>query len=190
MPRISIRSFLKFAESILGVLGVRYVNTKLYMRDMKSQIPSTECPVQIDVVRAKGSSFDFYFKDNAELMRLRSGDECFIALHDGKVISHFWISLNMPVYIPELERTFHFGPNSVYHFDAWVHPDFRNNSIAKKSVEKMFHILKGTGLEKSYTTSRYLPAQKLLLKHNFKPVKIIRYFRLFFYRKYVEENIG
>ena len=112
---------------------------------------------------------------------------CFIAKTDNKLIGHLWLSFNESVYVPEIERNWNFGTNSAYIYNTWVHPNFRNQSIAKNMLTQVLHHLKSnTAVEKTFASTRDKAARNVLLQFNFRPIKAVSYIRVFMFKRYKE----
>lgn len=192
MQKIELRSGIKFIESILGRIGIRYVNTVVFEKHIGSEMPMvrTKTPVNIKLA-SKDDINNFYThkKKSEAIDRFEKGDLCFIAKINGRFIGHFWVSINKEIYIPEIERNISFGHSFAYQYDGWVDPQFRNLGIGKKAMENMLQYLKSKNIKKLYTISRYAPAQKALHSLEFHPVKVLRYIRIFMFKKYKETNL-
>lgn len=103
--------------------------------------------------------------------RFARGDECFAALHEGRVIHAAWVALGR-VYVPYLRRDLLLQAGDIYLYDIHTLPAFRRGGISSA---------RGVYLLRHYRRAGYRRSLGVVAVENkaaLRPVELVNYHRI------------
>lgn len=122
--------------------------------------------------------------------RLARGDTCFIAIHNGIIVSNAWFT-SKDEYIYELEREIELKKDEVYGFGLYVHPRYRNLGIGTAVAARRFLEAKKMGYKNmiAAVVSRDTVSQYIHKRLKFRPRERIVFIRIFGFKKFWSEKL-
>lgn len=177
---------------LLWKTGIKYVKVFVWERSLEAEIPETKLKIPAEIKVA--SSYDMeklLHMKNEWLKRLNDGDFCLIAVWKDRIIGYVWVSFKRRVYIPEFETEVNFESNEAYLYDSFVFSNFRRKGVLKKLLEEALYFLKSRNVEKSYagTLTNNTPPQKALRALGFSPVKVVKFVKIFGFKRFEERKL-
>lgn len=187
------------ARYFLWKMGLKYVKAFFWERNLVGEIPKTETKISVNVklatihdfARAHSHFGSLPLRKDDALKRLNNDNLCFIAIWNGMIVGYMWVSLKRKVYIPEFEREIVFRNDEAYFYHGFVHPNFRRKGLLNKMTEEALHYLKSHNTRRAtaYTETVNKPPQRALLSLGFRPTKLVKFFRIFVFKKFEEHKL-
>lgn len=111
--------------------------------------------------------------------RLRSAQDCFVARHEGRIVSACWAATRS-VRIAFLDLELHVAADEVYLFDAFTDPAYRRQGIAVALCLHQLAHYRAQGKRRAIrgTVPENTPALRAHAKSGFRPCALIRMLRL------------
>ena len=168
----------RFWVKVLGDVGYR----RLLLQERPLSRPvvdvTPDVPVQIDVLGE--GSVDEYFAfrpDSTRSLvaeRLTSGHLCFVARHEGRVVSACWTATRR-AWTDFLRAEIELAVGDAYLFDAFTLPAYRGKGVAPALYAHQLRELQQLGYRRAIraTVPENEPALRANLKRGFRPVRVI-----------------
>ena len=140
-------------------------------------------PLQIGVLKESGVDDHVAFRPElprARLLdRLSSAQECFVARHDGRIVSACWAT-KKTAWIDYLGCELALAAGEVYLFDAYTLPAYRGQGTAPALCLYQLSHFRGQGLRRAMraTFPENLPALRAHAKSGFRPYAVLRTLKL------------
>jgi GNAT superfamily N-acetyltransferase len=80
--------------------------------------------------------------------RFKRGEFCFVAIHEGHVVSYIWGSLGK-VGVEEISMAVQTGPSEIYLYDAFTLEPWRGNNLYPAVLQRALEFGKDLGLARS-----------------------------------------
>jgi hypothetical protein len=120
-------------KTLRGVGAARWELLWEHPLDIPLVDVTPKVPVQIEVLDKTHGMEYLKFRPDAIVadidQRLASGQWCFIARHQGRIVHADWIATGR-VWLAYLARELPLAPDEVYSYDSFTTPEFRGQSIA------------------------------------------------------------
>jgi len=178
----------RIAQSdILRKIGLNYMKAFLWERSLEMDIPEIKPRIPANaVILSDCRDLEKFSPIKSEwLKRLKNGDLCCAIVIGNKILGYLWISFKEKVYITEFEREIKFRSNTAYLYDGFISPNLRRKGLFKKILENTLLLLKVRNIEKVYVYTSVINdgVNKALRALYFKPVKIIKFVKIFNYKR-------
>ena len=154
-----------FWFKLLSEIGYRrYLLLEL---SLEEPIPEVRFSLPVTIDLLKKTEVDEYvmfqpgIKTSDIADRLNAGHWCFVARHEGKLISATWATIHR-TWTSYLARAIHFMPDEVYFYDVFTRPDFRGKSILPAILVDMIRYFRDAGYRRMVCL--VLPENKSSLK--------------------------
>ena len=175
-----LRSFSFKLASELG-----YRRLLLLERPLAQPIPELEpaFPLRIDILNPSEVDDHLAFRPEiaraCALDRLRSGQLCFVARHENRIVSACWTT-TQPAWVEFLACGIPVAAGEVYLFDAFTLPDFRGQRVAPALCTHQLMHFQRAGLRRAIraTLPENAPALRAHAKCGFVPFALIRRLRI------------
>ena len=120
------------------------------------------------------------------IQNLEKTDLCCFAEYRNQIIHYTFATFKIWNYSEYKSIKFYCKPKTAYLFNSFTEKGFRRMHIASLVYETLLHHLKQMGIERAYVTVRTnnYGALNLDLKIGFKPVGIIKFFKLLSFATY------
>lgn len=177
-----------FWFKLLNEIGC-YRRLLLLERLLEEPIPhmETHLPVTIDLLKKTEADEYVMFRGRvrpSEIVdRLNVGQWCFVARHDGKLISASWAAIHM-ARSDYLNREIQLGQDEVYVYGLFTKPDFRGFSVSPTINVAMMRYFRDTGYRRMicWVLPENNPSLKALQKVGFRPLGIMGYVKIGLWR--------
>lgn len=168
-----------FWFKLLGTLGW-YRRLILLERPLAQAVPDFAARLPIHIDELHESERDAYaaFRAGAEPARLaarfRSGNQCFVVRHQGRIVSACWAARGR-VRVEFLECDIQAAAGEVYFFDAFTLPSYRGMGIAPALCLHQLRYFREAGLDRAVraTAPENEPALRAHAKSGFRPYAVI-----------------
>jgi GNAT superfamily N-acetyltransferase len=164
-----------FWLKLAGDLGYRRL--LLLQRSLAQEIPEPAARVPVIVEILPPEAADELFACRPEtararvLQRWRAGHLCFVARHEGAVVSSCWTA-TANAYSEYLEYAIDLAPGDAYLFDAFTLPRYRGNGVAHAVCMRQLRYLQQTGHRRAIrmTAPENTVALRVHAKAGFRPL--------------------
>jgi len=171
-----LRSFWFKLASALG-----YRRLLLLERSLTPTVARLDArpPLRFDILMPSEIDDHLAFRPEVKradvLERLRSGQWCFIARHEGRIVSTCWAT-TQPARIDYLACVMALAAGDVYLFDAFTLPAYRGQGVAPALCGHQLAHFRGLGLRRAIraTLPENVPALRAHAKNGFRPFATIR----------------
>jgi len=111
--------------------------------------------------------------------RLASGQMCFAAWHEGRIVHAAWVATGQ-VWIGYLARTMTLAPDEAYSYESFTAPDYRGQNVSTMRLLHVLQVLRQAGYRRiiSAIMPENKPAFRPIEKAGFHPIGVIGYVRL------------
>ncbi|HXU54880.1 MAG TPA: GNAT family N-acetyltransferase [Casimicrobiaceae bacterium] len=147
-----------FGFKLLGLLGYRRL--LLLERALDQPIADATPGLPVAVAMLAHDEVDDYlvFRPGSTrreiASRLRSGDMCFVARHQGRIVAAAWVAVQ-PVWVPFLGCRIDVAPDEAHIYDKFTLPAYRGHGIANAVRTHHLRHLQRAGLRRA--TGAVLP---------------------------------
>lgn len=109
--------------------------------------------------------------------RLQTGQLCFIARHEGRIVNATWAATSQAA-IDYLDAQIHLMPGDAYLYSTYTAPEFRGRRLA--SSMRIVRHLRGAGYQRSIAAimAENKPALRMMERSGYSRFGMIGYFRL------------
>lgn len=196
MSRRTLPEILRRALEVLRQEGIKSlwfkilgetVYRRMVLMERTLDEPITEVsprlPVTISLLRDTDLSEYTRFRpeiDPDEIRRrLASGQMCFAAWHEGRIVHAAWVATGH-AWIGYLAREITLAPDEVYAYESFTSPDFRGQNVAGARSSYMQQALQRAGYRRILAAimPENKPAFRPVEKTGFRPIGMIGYLRL------------
>ena len=143
--------FYKSAAGTAKILGIRYFDSLYGEKNLKTDIPSVESPLEHqirlaseeeirDIAGIQGGDTLFRFE-----FAMRNGSSCYIARAGDKPAGFTWV--NTRVMMMDMMKVIDVPPGGSFHFNSVVFPEFRRNKLFQSMIYFVYNDLKDKGYE-------------------------------------------
>lgn len=80
--------------------------------------------------------------------RLRDGQACAIAHHEGEVVAYCWLA-STPVWVGEIGHAVVPGPEDVYLYDAFTMPGWRGRGLFPAMISRLLALARSQGRKRA-----------------------------------------
>jgi hypothetical protein len=136
---------------VLKVLGETvYRRLRLFERPLDPVPPLREPGIELEygflseAEVGKLDSLGWDLSSSGAVARLRRGERCFLALHDGRVVSARWLTSGK-AFVEYLATEVRLGEGEVYLYDAYTSPAFRNLGVYGAASTRLARLLAAEG---------------------------------------------
>jgi RimJ/RimL family protein N-acetyltransferase len=172
-----------FCFKLLGEIGYR--RYLLLERSLEEPIPHAETHLPITIELLKKAEADEYSMFRVKVRpseivdRLNAGQWCFVARHEGKLISGSWAGVHTARSY-YLNREIRLGQDEVYVYGSFTKPDFRGLFISPTIKVAMMRYFRDTGYRRMicWVSPENRPSLKALQKVGFRPLGIMGYLKI------------
>lgn len=158
-----------FWFKLLGEFGYRRLLLVERMLDQPVAAYTPRLPVDISMLEEREIDGYLAFRSGASRLdiagRLRSGEMCFVARYQGKIVSGVWVAAQ-PVRVPFLGCQIDLAPGDAHIYDKFTAPAYRGYGIA--NAVRTFHLrhLQRAGFRRA--TGTVLPENASSLRDDFR----------------------
>jgi GNAT superfamily N-acetyltransferase len=164
-----------FWFKLLSAGGV-YRRLAMLERSLTQPIAEFAPEIAINVAVLRDDELDDYFafRPDAErtrvMERARSGDMCFAARHEGRIVSACWVARRR-MYAEFLRCDIVVATDEAYFFDAFTLPSYRGRDIAPALCAHQLRHFRKAGLRRAIraTIPENAPALRAHGKNGFRP---------------------
>ena len=164
-----------FGLKLLSAAGV-YRRLAMLERPLTQPIAEFTPGIAISVAVLGDDELEDYFafRPDAEQPRVtdrvRSGDMCFVARHEGRIVSACWVAKRR-MYAEFLRCDIVPSPDEAYFFDAFTLPPYRGRDIAPALCAHQLRHFREAGLRRAIraTIPENAPALRAHGKNGFRP---------------------
>lgn len=176
---------------LLARIGVKYFKALLWERVIDEEIVDVRLKARVKVKLATESDLagsPLFRKDSG---KISEENMCFIAIEGESIVGYVWFNIGVEAYVSELERKIRLKPGEGYVYAAFVLPAFRRKGIFKCLMQEVLLAAKSRNLEKLYvvTLTANIPSQRAFRLVGFRPIKLVSFIKIFFWRKYNEVDL-
>ena len=172
-----------FGFKVASTLGYRRL--MLLERPLEGTLPQMACGLALGIELLAPRDVDDYLAFRPEtarervLDRWRSGQACFVARHEGSVVSACWATTE-PAWSEYLACQIPVEAGEVFMFDAFTHPAYRGRGIAPALCAQQLIHYGQAGLRRATRAvlPENAPARRAHAKAGFRPYAMIRTLRI------------
>ena len=172
-----------FAFKVASALGYRRL--MLLERPLEGTPPRFACGLSVGIELLAPRDVDDYLAFRPEsppgrvLDRLRLGQACFVARHEGRVVSACWATTE-PAWSEYLACELPVAAGEVFMFDAFTQPAYRGRGIAPALCVQLLIHYGEAGLRRATRAvlPENLPARRAHAKAGFRPYAVVRTLRI------------
>jgi len=137
---------------------VSWHSVSFFERDVSLIRPEVHARIPLEVrrvehpadVRRLEDYFEHLGRAPAEVAtRLAEGDECFIGLHEGRVVHFAWLSRG-PVMCPEVHVMLRLEPGEIYQGDSFTDESVRGHRVTAAVMTALLRWLHAQGYHREY----------------------------------------
>jgi hypothetical protein len=136
---------------ILGQTVYRRLTLMELVLDPLPPVVDSTLPLGVGFLTSREVSDYLELRPDADeqevIARLARGERCFVARHNGLLVSARWIASG-EAEIEYLGRRLPFAPDEVFLSDTFTSPSFRGNAISAAAGTRLAHVLAGEGIRR------------------------------------------